>query len=85
MDHLLNSDVSKKKLKIAKKIHPKKRGISVSGVLILKHEWNWLEVEHLGTEITEEVKKVADKLMPFYNVLLEAYDGPVPRKSRKSR
>ena len=85
MDHLLNSDASKKKVQVVKTVHPKMKAISVSGVVILKYEWNWLELEHAGTSITEEVKEVASQLRLFYNVLLEAYDGPMPRKSRKSR
>ncbi len=79
LGHLLNSEATKEKVATAKVVNKDVK--SAWGVLGLAYEWNWLELEKEGTNISERVKEVADKLKPCYDVLLEAYN----RKSSRSR
>ena len=79
LDYLHKPEVRKRKLDAAG------RGNSTWGVLQLLYHWNWLEVEKLGIDITEYVKEVVCRLMPFYQALLDVYDRPAPRRSRKAK
>ena len=85
MEHLLNSGATKKKVEVAKAVHKDMPGTSITGVLSLNYEWNWLELENEGTEIIERVKDVVNQLMPFYQALVDAYNRPAPRRPRKAR
>ena len=78
LDHLHNPEVRKNKLEAAG------RGISTWGVLQLLYHWNWLELEKTDIAITEQLKEVASKLRPYYDVLVEAYRTRAPRRRRQS-
>ena len=84
MDHLLNSDATKRKVTATKMVNKDVK--SVWGVLGLAYGWNWLELENEGTTIADSVKEVAGKLMPCYQVLLDAYSREsTPQGRRQSK
>ena len=82
--YLLNSDLTKEKVQTAKAVHKDITSTSITGVLSLNYEWNWLELENEGTEIIERVKDVANQLTPSYQAILEAYQRKTPRRRRQA-
>ena len=83
LDHALNSEATENKVADARVVD--KNVKSAWGVLSLAYEWNWLELQKEGTDISERVKEVARQLMPCYQAILDAYHAPTPRRRRQTK